>query len=244
MNSESGTVIMLSIPFSMISSKMLDGFGKSVYSLVFTFVKIILEMFLIYELSILLNSGSCVLIAMIISEVIFAIVNYAFLRYIFKHFDGIYGEKSTVKTFKGDEESSEDSRDETEEPAKGKGHRILRRIPLIIALVALMALLVEIILVPIHQQNYSMLTAGVIAFIIGGVSVYLMERLNQAELSAFGFVLNAILVFVFMGKYGYISTILFIVVGVAVLYIKVILKALRANDSDNNPVVDKEVKES
>lgn len=35
-----GTVTMLSIPFSLISSKMLDGFGKSMYSLLFTILKI------------------------------------------------------------------------------------------------------------------------------------------------------------------------------------------------------------
>ena len=35
-----GTIIMLAVPFSMISSKMLDGFGKSMYSLFFTVAKI------------------------------------------------------------------------------------------------------------------------------------------------------------------------------------------------------------
>ena len=43
-----GTVMMLTIPFSMISGKMLDGFGKSMYSLFFTVVKIGLEVAFIY----------------------------------------------------------------------------------------------------------------------------------------------------------------------------------------------------
>jgi len=49
-----GTVIMLSIPFSIISSKMLDGFGKSMYSLLFTCIKIGLETALIFVLNIML----------------------------------------------------------------------------------------------------------------------------------------------------------------------------------------------
>ena len=95
-----GTIIMLSIPFSMISSKMLDGFGKSMYSLLFTLIKVLLEMFLIYELSIRLSNGSCVLIGMIISEIVIAIVYYCFLKHLFKNFDKDYSEKETVRTFK------------------------------------------------------------------------------------------------------------------------------------------------
>lgn len=39
-----GIVSMLAVPFAMISAKMLDGFGKSMYSLLFTAVKIFFEM--------------------------------------------------------------------------------------------------------------------------------------------------------------------------------------------------------
>ncbi|WP_323737577.1 MATE family efflux transporter (plasmid) [Methanosphaera sp. ISO3-F5] len=95
-----GTVIMISIPFSIISSKMLDGFGKSMYSLLFTCIKIGLETSLIYVLNIVLSDGSCVLIGITVTEIIFAIVYYLFLRYLFKDFDREYENKDVVKTFK------------------------------------------------------------------------------------------------------------------------------------------------
>ena len=229
-----GTVIMLAIPFSMISSKMLDGFGKSIYSLIFTFVKIVFEMFLIYELSILLSSGLCVLIAIMISEVLFAAIYYFFLRYMFKHFNEIYSDESTVKSFDESDEDVVDLKQETEDADESNYHKLLRRIPLIIALVSIFVLLLEIIFLPIKQQNYSMLASGAIALVIGVISVYLMERLNQPELSAFGFILNAILVFVFMGRHGYMSTILFIVTGILIMYIKIILKKLNENKDRNS----------
>lgn len=99
-----GTVIMLSIPFSIISSKMLDGFGKSMYSLLFTCIKIGLITCLIYVLNNMLSNGSCVLIGITIAEIIFAIVYYVFLRYLFDNFDEKYENKEVVKTFKSDNE--------------------------------------------------------------------------------------------------------------------------------------------
>jgi Na+-driven multidrug efflux pump len=104
-----GTIIMMAIPFSMISSKMLDGFGKSMYSLMFTFLKIMFEMVLIYELSIVMSSGMCVLIGITVSEIIFAIVYYLFLRHMFMNFDEVYEDKATVRNFNNGDEDNEKS---------------------------------------------------------------------------------------------------------------------------------------
>ena len=221
-----GAIIMLVIPFSMISSKMLDGFGKSMYSLLFTSIKIAFETVLIYSLFTLLNNGSCVLIAIIISEIIFAIVYYLFLKYLFKNFNEIYSDKTTVKTFNDDNEPSDDDV-ETTDTYENKHPWYLSKQPLIIALIALFGLFIEIVLIPIKQQNYSMLTSGVIAFVIGVVSIYMMERLNRPKISVLGFLTNAILIFVFMGKHGYVSTILFIIAGITVMYMKLIIKKLK-----------------
>ena len=94
-----GTVIMLTTSVSMISSKMLDGFGMSIYSLILTILKIILEMAVITALAKLLSNGSCVLIGITCSEIIFSIIYYLFLRHLFKNFDKKYELKYTVKTF-------------------------------------------------------------------------------------------------------------------------------------------------
>lgn len=219
-----GTVIMLSIVVSMISSKMLDGFGKSMYSLLFTFLKIMFEVGLIYGLSILLNDGACVLIGILVAEVLFAIIYYLFLRHLFRNFDEEYSDKSTVKSFDEEEEEKNAEVDITQI----KHHRILLRIPLIIALISLVTLFLEIIFLPIRLQDYQMLVSGAVAFIIGVISIILMEKLNKPALSALGFIMNAVLIFVFMGKHGYMSTLLFIVSGLLVMYIKLIIKKLKS----------------
>ena len=102
-----GTVIMLSIPFSMISSKMLDGFGMSVYSLIFTAVKVVLEVVLIYCLFHATSNASCVLIGIMLSEIVMAFIYYQFLSHLFRNFHHRYGEKTTVKRFDKDKKSKD-----------------------------------------------------------------------------------------------------------------------------------------
>ena len=94
-----GLVINTALPFSMISSKMLDGFGKSLYSLLITVFKVALECTLIFTITQFITDGSSVLIGIMISEIISAIVYYKFLKYLFKHFDEEYKFKYTVKAF-------------------------------------------------------------------------------------------------------------------------------------------------
>ena len=94
-----GTVIMVLTPISMISSKMLDGFGKSMYSLMFTIIKVIFEGALIVFLAHTISNGACVLIGICCSELLSSIIYYLFLRYLFNNFDEEYKFKYTVKTF-------------------------------------------------------------------------------------------------------------------------------------------------
>ena len=94
-----GIVIMLSAPISMMASKMLDGFGKSMYSLVFNCAKIGVMLVLIQILYMALNKGISVLIGITLAELVFAIAYYLFLRYLLKNFDKKYKNKDTVKKF-------------------------------------------------------------------------------------------------------------------------------------------------
>ncbi|WP_458454631.1 MATE family efflux transporter [Methanobrevibacter sp.] len=220
-----GGVIMLAIPFSMISSKMLDGLGKSMYSLLFTFIKIIFETLLIYGLYITSSDGSCVLIGILISEVIFSAVYYLFLKHLFKNFDEAYSEKSTVKTF-DETESDEDEKRTDSKP--GKYHNLLLKIPLLIALISLVTLVFQIVSLPVRHHNYSLLVYASVSLIIGAVSIYLMERLEKPKLSAFGFILNAVLTFAYLGEYGNISTLMFTVSGILVMYIQLIISKLKS----------------
>ena len=72
------------------------------YSLVFTAIKISIQLGLIILLYNLLSHGICVLIGITLSEVIFAFVYYFFLKYLFMNFDKKYKNKDVVKTFNMD----------------------------------------------------------------------------------------------------------------------------------------------
>ena len=94
-----GTLIMLAEALSMISAKMLDGFGKSMYSLALTIFKIAFEIALIYALSSFMKHGGCILIGLIVAGVLVSIIYCAFLRHLFNTFKEKYELKGTVKTF-------------------------------------------------------------------------------------------------------------------------------------------------
>jgi putative MATE family efflux protein len=215
-----GTVIMLTVPFSMIASKMLDGFGKSMYSLALTAAKVIFEMALIYVLSTIVNDGSCVLIGTIISEIISSIAYCILLRYLFNNFDEKYENKSTVKTFLNEEESDNSSK-------IGKITKTVTSRPqLIIALVGIIIILLSIFSIALKSQNYTLILSGIVSLALSALSIYLMELKNRPGLSIIGSVASAVILFAFMGKYGYLPTLLFIVVGIQILYIKLIAKKI------------------
>ncbi|WP_405305229.1 MATE family efflux transporter [Methanobrevibacter sp.] len=219
-----GTVIMLSVPFSMIASKMLDGFGKSMYSLALTAAKVIFEMALIYILSTVVNDGSCVLIGIIISEILSSIAYCIFLMYLFNNFDEKYENESTVRTFLDEDESSEDSK-------IGKiTRKVTSRPQLIIALVGIIIILLSIFNIALKSQNYTLILSGLVSLALSALSIYLMELKNRPGLSIIGSVASAVVLFAFMGKYGYLPTLLFIVVGIQILYIKLIAKKISEED--------------
>ena len=94
-----GIITMLATTICSISAKMLDGFGKSLYSLVFTIIEILSGMAIMAALAGNTPSGSCVLIGIILSGILAAIINYLFLRHLFRNFGEEYKFKYTVKTF-------------------------------------------------------------------------------------------------------------------------------------------------
>jgi O-antigen/teichoic acid export membrane protein len=77
----------MAYPFSYISIKMLNGFGKSYYALAFNIVKIICELILMWFLIDMLPEGASILIGIIFGEVLFSIVYYIALKMLFKRFE-------------------------------------------------------------------------------------------------------------------------------------------------------------
>ena len=82
-----GSIILASDAIILITSKMIDGFGKSYYNLLFTVLLIFLQFVLISINRVILHNGSSVLIGIVLAQIIAAIMFYAFLRYLFKKFE-------------------------------------------------------------------------------------------------------------------------------------------------------------
>ena len=221
-----GTVIALSIPFSIISSKMLDGFGKSLYSLLFTVMKIGFQTGLIYVLNNILNNGSCVLIGITITEIIFAIVYYVFLRYLFKNFDRKYENKEVVKTF-----NSENKTETLKENAKikeigTKKNKTLKKILSNIALIGMIISVILIVLSPISINDYPIFFSGIGCLIICTISIYLITKLNQPIVSLLGFIISSTILFIFMHNYGNESILWFIITEILIVLIIILINRM------------------
>ena len=212
-----GSVIMLSIPISIISSKMLDGFGKSMYSLVLTFFKIVFEMLLISQIYNMNHHANSVLIGITITEIIFAIIYYVFLRYLFRNFDEIYENKQTVKTF-------DDNKSKSMKESIWRKNKILSKIPTVLVLIFMAIVVIEIIILPIELNEYYLLFGVLTSLSISATSIYLIRKLNKPIISIIGIIISTVIFFIFMGSYGYAPTLLFIVMEMFIIYIAVIIK--------------------
>lgn len=81
-----GIFIFLSISISYISSKMIDGFGKSYYSFITIAIKILL-LILVTSQREYFPKGASVLVAILICELMIAIIYYLILKSLFKRFE-------------------------------------------------------------------------------------------------------------------------------------------------------------
>ena len=221
-----GIFIVLSFSFTMISTKMLDGFGKSMYSLLFSIIFIVLEIGSIY-LMFVFSIDHCVLIGMTAIEILSAVVYYVFMRYLFAKFKKEYGEKSTIKNFNDDDESSQGIEDKIDEFVEKEIPKLPSRVPLICAVIAMAFIVLEIISIPIRIQNYILLASGIFALIISAISIYLMYGFKKPILAIIGFISNAVIIHVFIGHHGHLAALLFIIAGILLLYIHVIVRVLK-----------------
>ena len=219
-----GSISLVSLPFSMISSKMLDGFGKSMYSLYLTFIKIVFEMGLIYVLNLTFSSGYCVLIGIVVSEIVIGCVYYIFLKYLFKNFDEHYSEKDTVKTF------NNKNADENTKPHK----KILKNIPIAIALISLGYGVLKMFSLLIQTRDHTLMITILVIFILGMISIYLMERLDKPKLCLLGFTSLAVITFIFMNKHDYTITILFVTTALMAFFIKILFKDIIHEVEEDN----------
>lgn len=218
-----GTVIMLAVPFSMISSKMLDGFGKSMYSLLFTVVKIMLEMGLIYVFGLVLNNAANVLISIIITEVVMGMVYYLFLRYLFKNFDKKYDGKSTVKTFKKEDKIIDEIKSDD-----GFDSGVLKRGLLLLALILAVITVLLILYIGVNLHFNSILIVGIVSIICIIMGYYFSIRMDIMKLHVIEVIILTVVFFLLLKYTSYITTVLFIVISILLLYILSTLHKLKS----------------
>ena len=172
----------------------------------------------------MVHNNRCVLIGITITEIIFAIVNYVFLRYLFKNFNKKYENKEVIKTFKSDNETKF-LKDNTKIKDDGAGkNKTLKKILLNIALIALIIGVIWIVLSPISVNDYSIFMGRIICLAICTVIIYLITRLNQPIISLLGFIVSAIILFTFMHSYGNRFIQWFIIAEALMAFIFIILK--------------------
>ena len=218
-----GIVIVILVPFSIISSKMLDGFGKSMYSLLFTGVKIVLDICLIYVLNLVFNNASSVLISLVLSEVAMSITYYLFLRYLFRNFDKKYDGKSTVKTFKKEDKNTYEIKSDN-----WSDKSVLKKGLLLFALILSIICIFLILCVGIRFHHNSILIVGIVSLICIFMGYYLGSRVDRMKLHLIQLIILAVIFFLFLNYASYITTIYFIVISVLLLYIISILHKLKS----------------
>ncbi len=219
-----GTIFILGIVVTTTSSRVLDGFGKSIYTLIISFVQCILEVGIMFIFFKYLNSGISVIIGMASAQVIAAIAYYYFIEYLIKTFNKKYDKKSTVKNFN---DETEDIDDKIDEIVEDNARKLPPKVPLITILIAMGLILIQIISIPIKTQNYGVIFSGVAILIISVAAIILMEKLKRPNLAVIAIAVVSIIIYFFMGAHGYLAVCLYIIAGILIFSMNRIIKKLK-----------------
>lgn len=96
----------------------------------------------------------------------------------------------------------------------------LVKLPLILAIISILLAIAEVLFTPVIMGYDSIMISGLIAVIGGIIGIYLMEKLNEPLVAAIDFIAVAVVIFMFIGRFGEISVILFIITAILSLYVK------------------------
>ena len=121
--------------------------------------------------------------------------------------------------FNLNETPNKSTNDNTPENTNNK-NEFITKLPLILAIIAIILSIAEGLSTPI-LMGYDNILASIAAGIIGGLlGIVLIEKLNEPLIGAIELIATGAIIFMFIGRFGEISAILFIISAVVTLYIK------------------------
>ena len=99
-------------------------------------------------------------------------------------------------------------------------NEFVTRLPLILAIIGIIVSIAEGMGTPMLMGWDNILTAMAIGVIGGIFGIVLMEKFDEPLIAAVEFIATGALIFMFIGRFGEISTVLFIIAAVLALYFK------------------------
>lgn len=94
------------------------------------------------------------------------------------------------------------------------------RLPLILAIIGIIVSLAEGLGTPMLMGWDNIMMAMAIGVIGGLLGIFLMEKLDEPLIAAVEFIATGALIYMFIGRFGEISAVLFIIAAVLTLYLK------------------------
>lgn len=94
------------------------------------------------------------------------------------------------------------------------------KLPLILAIIAIVVGVGEGLGTPMLMGWDNILISMVIAIAGGLIGIFLMEKMDEGLIAAAEFIVTGVLIYMFIGRFGEISAILFIITAILALYLK------------------------
>ena len=101
-----------------------------------------------------------------------------------------------------------------------KNTEFITKLPLILSIIGIIVAIAEGLGTPILMGYDNIMVAMAIGIVGGLLGILLMEKLDEPLIAAVEFIATGALVFMFIGRFGEISTVIFIITAVLTLYFK------------------------
>ena len=101
-----------------------------------------------------------------------------------------------------------------------KNTEFITKLPLILSIIGIIVAIAEGLGTPILMGYDNIMMAIAIGIVGGLLGILLMEKLDEPLIAAVEFIATGALVFMFIGRFGEISTVIFIITAVLTLYFK------------------------